>query len=144
MGASVKRLRKRVGRAGRNQGQEQPQQRVRARRGVVAATEEEHLAQALARVRARFGVDPAAARASLASAWQEPLANGIEEDEAELVDAVADCLGAGFTLDEALSCWDGGQLVDDRADDAPDELPEARLAIEAAAHNAGGRRVLVR
>jgi hypothetical protein len=141
MGASMKRLRKRTGAAGRGDGDNGS--------GEVAVTEEEHLARALARVRARFGVDPATALAGLASAWQEPLASDVEEDEAELVDAMADCLGAGFTLDEALSCWDAGQLVDDRADEPTDEpaddkeTPATLVVLDAAVH-ASGRRVLVR
>jgi hypothetical protein len=73
------------------------------------ADPEEHLTRDLARVRAKFGADPVVAGRSLASAWKSEAL--VEEDEAEFVDTVADCLGAGLSLDDALTCWDTGDLV---------------------------------
>ncbi|MES1205286.1 MAG: hypothetical protein ABUS79_05055 [Pseudomonadota bacterium] len=79
--------------------------------GVLAGGNEavEHLSRDLARVRAKFGVDPALAPRSLDAAWMTETA--VEEDEAEFVDTVADCLGAGLSLDDALTCWDTGGLA---------------------------------
>ena len=109
----------------------------------------ERLTIELARLRAKFGADPAIAGASLDDAWTSPTA-AMEEDEAEFIDAVADCLGVGLSLDAALTCWDsGGLFYDDGADDG-DELTDPSLAVAAApsvaaAHHAHGtgRRVVI-
>jgi hypothetical protein len=83
----------------------------------------EHLTRDLARVRAKFGVDPVLAGRSLAAAWKSEAP--VEEDEAEFVDTVADCLGAGLSLDDALNCWDTGDLVYQAADHEADEADDA-------------------
>jgi hypothetical protein len=103
----------------------------------------EHLARQLARVRAKFGMDPAAARLSVKDAWKDAWLSPtvIEEDEAEFIDAVADCLGAGLPLEAALSCWDTGELARD-ADDDQEETTE--VTAEYAPHVSTGRRLLVR
>ena len=108
----------------------------------------ERLTIELARLRAKFGADPAIARASLDDAWMSPTA-AMEEDEAEFIDAVADCLGVGLSLDAALACWDSGGLLyddereadlDDADDGAGGALPEA---LSAQHHLHAGRRHLV-
>ena len=77
----------------------------------------EHLSRDFARVRARIGLDPVLAGRSLAAAWT---ADVMEEDEAEFVDTVADCMGAGLSLESALTGWDTGTLVVDDSDDGGD------------------------
>jgi hypothetical protein len=62
----------------------------------------------LAYARARFAVDPATP-SLLADAWQAPT-GAIEEDESELIDAVADCLSVGLPLDAAVASWRSGSL----------------------------------
>lgn len=99
----------------------------------------EHLTRQLARVRAKFGLDPASARRSLSNAWTSPA--GVEEDESEFIDAVADCLGAGLPLEAALTCWDTGELARD-ADDEEDETID--LSPPYVPHIFTGRRLLVR
>ena len=105
--------------------------------GVIG--EGEHLARQLARVRAKFGMDPAVARRSLEDAWISPTV--MEEDEAEFIDAVADCLGAGLPLEAALTCWDTGELARD-ADEEEEETLD--LSPPYTPHVATGRRLLVR
>ena len=87
----------------------------------------EHLTRDLARVRAKFGMDPVLAPPSFSAAWQSD--TPIEEAEAEFVDTVADCLGAGLSLEDALTCWDTGDLACDPLDDQsavdPDDEPVA-------------------
>jgi len=112
----------------------------------------EHLTRDLARVRAKFGVDPALAGRSLATAWRSETA--LEEDEAEFVDTVADCLGAGLSLDDALNCWDTGDLIYTAADessgfdgdlDREDEAGETGpIAVAPARHSSAAHRFLVR
>lgn len=80
-----------------------------------AIDEAEHLQQDLARVRARAATDPALASRSLAGAWTTDV---LEEDEAEFVDAVADCLGVGLSLDSALTGWDMGTLAAEGLEEA--------------------------
>jgi len=74
----------------------------------------------LARVRARFGVDPEIRPQLFAGAWTSP-SGAIEEDEAEFVDAMADCMSAGLPLGAAIMFWASGALAgggdDDRGDD---------------------------
>jgi hypothetical protein len=88
----------------------------------------EHLTRDFARVRARFGMDPALAPRSL---------------EAEFVDTLADCVGAGLPLESALTSWDTGTLVADDADDDDDLAPPLMVAIARASRRTG-RRVYVR
>ena len=111
----------------------------------------ERLTIELARLRAKFGADPAIARASFDDAWMSPTA-AMEEDEAEFIDAVADCLGVGLSLDAALTCWDsGGLFYDDDAaqneadDNDGDDSAHAALPAVAAQHHAHptGRRLVV-
>jgi hypothetical protein len=105
----------------------------------------EHLVIELARLRAKFSADPAVEGASLDDAWTSPTA-AMEEDEAEFLDAVADCLGVGLSLDEALDCWDAGGLVSDDDDgDAEDsvEIPSVIPSAIASHPRPNGRRVVV-
>jgi hypothetical protein len=104
----------------------------------------EHLSRDFARVRARLAVDPAMVGQSLAAAWTTHV---MEEDEAEFVDALADCMGAGLSLETALTGWDSGTLVADPSQEAADEEEpiDVYVAIPMAHQQApGARRVLVR
>jgi hypothetical protein len=69
----------------------------------------------------------------------------MEEDEAEFIDAVADCLGVGLSLDAALTCWDsGGLFYDDGGAEDGDEITDPSLPVAAAHHaHATGRRVVI-
>jgi hypothetical protein len=102
--------------------------KMRARRVAdnddVAAMEAETLRAELARVRARFGLDPEVPSSVLAHAWTPP-AGTVEEDEAEFVDAVADCVSVGLPLGGGVVCGPGG--VRARAHDAEDEAGEIRI-----------------
>ena len=109
----------------------------------------ERLTIELARLRAKFGADPAIAGTSLDDAWMSPTA-AMEEDEAEFIDAVADCLGVGLSLDAALNCWDsGGLFYDDGADDGDEAQPDqqnkdASLPSVSVHHvHATGRRLVI-
>src|SRR5579863_3973 len=73
----------------------------------------------VAHVRARFAVDPSTP-ARLADAWTAPT-GAIEEDESELIDAVADCLSVGLPLDAAVASWRAGSLQTSGHDDEDDE-----------------------
>jgi hypothetical protein len=72
----------------------------------------------LARVRSRFGVDPEIPSQLFAGAWTSP-SGATEEDEAEFVDAMADCMSAGLPLGAAIMFWASGALAgdDDQGDD---------------------------
>jgi hypothetical protein len=70
----------------------------------------------LARVRARFGVDPEIPRQLFAGAWTSP-SGATEEDEAEFVDAMADCMSAGLPLGAAIMFWASGALAGSDEDD---------------------------
>jgi hypothetical protein len=74
----------------------------------------------LARVRARFGIDPAIPSPLLARAWTSP-SGVIEEDEAEFVDALVDCLSAGLPLNAAVASWASGALARDDEDAQEDD-----------------------
>ena len=80
----------------------------------------------------------------MASAWKSEVP--VEEDEAEFVDTVADCLGAGLSLDDALSCWDTGELVYQAADQEVDGDPDEPAPIQVAPlrRSSAAHRVLVR
>jgi len=101
----------------------------------------EHLSRDFARVRARFGMDHALARRTLDAAWTTDVI--AEEDEAEFVDTLADCMGAGLSLESALTSWDTGTLAADDGEDEDDLTPPLVLAI-ARARARTGRRVYVR
>jgi len=100
----------------------------------------EHLTRDFARVRARFGMDHALAHRSLDAAWTTDVIE--EEDEAEFVDTLADCMGAGLSLETALTSWDTGTLAADDADEDDELAPPLVLAIARATRT--GRRVYVR
>lgn len=106
----------------------------------------EHLTRDLARVRSRFGMDPVLAPRSLAAAWMTETV--MEEDEAEFVDTVADCLSAGLSLEDALTCWDTGDLARDPADELaatdPDDEPATFSPLPPARPPSGAHRVVVR
>jgi hypothetical protein len=132
-----------------SRGQVRGKGNVRGRPGPdvdAAISEAEHLTRDLARVRAKFATDPSLAPRSLEAAWMSD--NPREEDEAEFVDTMADCLCAGLSLDDALTCWDRGDLVYDAAGDQAvdsDDEPIAPLVQQTARHvSPGGHRVLVR
>jgi len=77
----------------------------RTRRGAddddEADVAAETLRTELARVRARFGLEPDVPIAFLSRAWISP-SGTVEEDEAEFVDAVADCISVGLPLGAGL------------------------------------------
>jgi len=102
----------------------------------------EHLVIELARLRAKFSADPAVEGASLDDAWTSPTA-AMEEDEAEFLDAVADCLGVGLSLDEALDCWDAGGLLSEPGDGDSDDSVEISLDIASHPRPTGRRLVVV-
>src|SRR5437868_13221541 len=99
----------------------------------------EHLSRDFARVRARLAVDPALVGRSLAAAWTTDV---MEEDEAEFVDTLADCMGAGLSLETALTGWDIGTLVTEPIQDtvaADEEDPsEAYVAVAMARRQTPG------
>jgi hypothetical protein len=120
---------------------EQPPEVV-AELGIDAA---ERLTIELARLRAKFGADPAIAGASFDDAWTTSPTAAMEEDEAEFIDAVADCLGVGLSLDAALNCWDsGGLFYDDGDDDDSDDVTDVSLpSVVAHPAHATGRRLVI-
>jgi hypothetical protein len=71
-------------------------------------------------VRARFGLDPEVPVSFLARAWTSPT-GAVEEDEAEFVDAVADCVSVGLPIGAAVVSWASGGLA--REDDGDDDAP---------------------
>ncbi len=118
----------------------------RAEAAEEAASEcAEHLTRDFAKVRARAAVDPVLAGRSLSAAWTTDV---MEEDEAEFVDAVADCMGAGLSLESALSSWDTGAMVADDDDDPGGWEDEAAvptpMVVMAQRSPRGARRVYVR
>ena len=64
----------------------------------------------LARVRARFGVEPENSRRTVRGRLDLP-SGAVEEDEAEFVDAMADCMSAGLPLGAAIAFWGLGALA---------------------------------
>ena len=81
----------------------------------------------LARVRARFGLDPANSPRRAAEAWTSP-SGAVEEDEAEFVDALADCLSAGLPLGAAVEFWASGALARGEDDDRDGNDDDAELS----------------
>jgi hypothetical protein len=73
--------------------------------GVSVATA---VGDEVAYVRARFAVDPSTPT-RFADAWTAPM-GALEEDESELIDAVADCLSVGLPIDAAVASWRSGSL----------------------------------
>lgn len=78
----------------------------------------------LARVRSRFGVDPEIPSQLFAGAWTSP-SGATEEDEAEFVDAMADCMSAGLPLGAAITFWASGALAGGEDDDQGDDNDRA-------------------
>ncbi len=88
--------------------------------GEVGPSANETVRGELERVRAHYGLDPATGSPRyLAGAWTSPTGE-TEENEAEFVDAMADCVSAGVPLAAAVASWSSGALarVDDEIDDA--------------------------
>ncbi|MBC8134249.1 MAG: hypothetical protein H7X95_14800 [Deltaproteobacteria bacterium] len=123
--------------------------------GLAAADAEqdgnEHLVRDLARVRAKFAMDAPPGVPSLKKAWMSEV--GLEEYEAEFVDTVADCLGAGLSLQAALTCWDSGDLAADApnyreaaaSEEGEDEDGQATYVLPVRPRRpTGGHRFLVR
>jgi len=112
--------------------------------GVDAA---EHLQQDFAKVRAKVAMDPVVASRSFSAAWTTDVIE--EEDEAEFIDAVADCLGAGFSLESALTGWDNGTLAADGSaegtlfDDESERDDEASPSFPRRHTPTGGRRIVI-
>jgi hypothetical protein len=101
---------------------------------TATATEE------IAHVRARFGVDPATARLALDDAWTAPVT--MEEDESELLDAVADCLSVGLPMEAALASWRSGSLEasdEDQEEDDEDDEDDAKTGVYHPPAPASGR-----
>jgi len=97
-------------------------------------------------VRAKVAIDPVLAARSFSAAWTTDVIE--EEDEAEFVDAVADCLGAGFSLESALTGWDNGTLAADSGEesslfDDESEREEESPALSARHTPSGGRRIVM-
>jgi hypothetical protein len=108
------------------------------------ASVDEQLGIELARLRARSAVDPAIATRTLAPAWNGSAA-GVEDDEAEFLDAMADCLGAGLSLRNALDCWHAGDLAYQPDEDAAaDDEASFEAAVPEPPHHVAGRRLLIR
>jgi hypothetical protein len=108
-------------------GKEGQMAKIRATRGADddgLATEAETLRSELARVRARFGLDPDVPVSVLAHAWTPPVGS-VEDDEAEFVDAVADCVSVGLPLTAAVASWASGVLA--REDESDDDPGESRI-----------------
>ena len=131
-------------RTGRRRTEDVTEDAIEAIGGIGEA---EHLQQDFAKVRAKVATDPVLASRSLSAAWTTDLIE--EEDEAEFVDAVADCVGAGFSLESALTGWDNGTLAADggedgslfddeseRDDDTPSAFPPRHAPT-------GGRRIVI-
>jgi hypothetical protein len=100
---------------GRSQGRGGAWQARTPSEGSAAGSVGEEVAYA----RARFAVDPSTP-ARLADAWTAP-SGAIEEDESELIDAVADCLSVGLPLDAAVASWRSGSLQVSDSDDEEDD-----------------------
>lgn len=107
----------------------------------------EHLTRDLARVRAKFSMDAPPREPWLKTAWMSEVP--LEEYEAEFVDTVADCLGAGMSLQDALTCWDTGDLVAEPEEEvdgasADDEPALVVAPTPPSRRPSSGHRVLVR
>ena len=92
----------------------------RGRQQETQRTDLETVRCELARVRARLGVDPEISPLDLSGAWMSP-SGTIDEDEAQFVDILADCLSVGLPLDAGFASWMSGDLAkDDEIEDPPD------------------------
>ncbi len=90
--------------------------RSESARSGLESTAVETMRLELARVRARFGVDPTPPLHLFEGAWTSP-SGVVEEDEAEFVDALADCMSVGLPLGAAVAFWASGDLARDDYDD---------------------------
>jgi hypothetical protein len=102
----------------------------------------------VAHLRARFGVDPSTP-AKLADAWTAPT-GATEEDESEFLDAVADCLSVGVSMEAAVASWRAGNLEvgapkerDDEDDDDTTVFEEERTGVYDPHRPGPGRRVII-
>ena len=94
----------------------------------------------LARVRARFGLDPEIPSQLFAGAWTSP-SGAVEEDEAEFVDALADCMSAGLPLGAAVTFWASGDLAGGGDDEqGSDDDRELRVLTERIRTNVASAR----
>jgi hypothetical protein len=116
--------------------------------GEDQPTEAERVRAEIERVRGRLGVDPTLPRHWLAGAWSVPI-GGIEEDEAELADVLADCLSVGLHLGDAVASWSCGGLAG--GGDADDDLEADRdrealtaLILSTAGQPRARRRITIR
>jgi hypothetical protein len=113
------------------------------RRSGVGASARDQVADEVAHVRARFGIDPGTPP-RLADAWTAPTGT-LEEDEAEFLDAVADCLSVGLPLDAAVASWRSGTLevAGERDDDDEDtsvfEDDDTRVYVPGSGRDAPAR-----
>ena len=104
--------------------------------GAAGSVEEE-----VAYARARFAVDPSTP-SRLSSAWIAP-AGTMEEDESELIDAVADCLSVGLPIDAAVASWRSGslQIIEHDDEDDTDVYDEdAETSVYEPLASGGGHR----
>ncbi len=110
--------------------------------GETRLNEAEMVRTELARLRARCSVDPVVTSGVAAEAWMSP-SGAVEDDEAEFVDAMADCLSVGVPLGPAVACWASGALVrDDDLDEDLDDEPDMGAFGEI--YVSAGRRTLIR
>jgi hypothetical protein len=110
----------------------------RARRDEIEHADLEAVGSALARLRARFAGDPGIPSRVLSEAWTSPT-GAVEDDEAELVDLIADCLSVGLPLSAALLSWTSGNLAVNDDDDGDVEIsPFAEIRVRGR-----GRRIVV-
>jgi hypothetical protein len=116
--------------------------RVSGQGGVHSSFGE--VGEEVAHARARFGVDPSTP-ARLSSAWTAP-SGTTEEDESELIDAVADCLSVGLPIDVAVASWRSGALqvqADDAdEDDVTDVYGDDDVTGVYERHGTGRRRII--
>jgi hypothetical protein len=111
----------------------------RGRKEETARTDVETVRSELARVRSRLGIDPGISPLDLSGAWTSP--NGtVDEDEAQFVDTLADCLSVGLPLDAAFASWVSGDLVQDDETDAETDI----LITNSERHLPARHRIVVR
>jgi hypothetical protein len=97
--------------------------------GELEATGVETARVELARVRSRFGVDPEIPAQLFAGAWTAP-SGATEEDEAEFVDAMADCMSAGLPLGAAIMFWASGALAGGEGDDQRNDDDDREIGAD--------------
>ena len=113
---------------------------------VAEATAAGSVGDEVAYARARYAVDPSTP-SRLADAWMAPT-GALEEDESELIDAVADCLSVGLPLDAAVASWRSGSLqVSERGqgddDDDTGVYDDDDVTDVYEPHHVAGRRRIV-